>query len=438
MYFSVLGEVLSAEEGKDSERIRKAVCLVLTDYGVTGTGTVISKTGMVVTAAHIMVGKGMPAVKDIVLQCDGKRLAVKSILFVDRDMDIALLRLNRPVRHFISLRRDDSPLGIDDKVTLVGHPSDSRGGLHRLSSTNGKIIETSAKKSMFGDDIIRIKSDATAGPGNSGGPFLIKDATGMFVAGIVLEAGKDHKEDLHTKSYGIDASTLKYAINYTRESKRYLPTAQACLEGQRVLGCSKKARSLWMEGRVRESKDLYRNECRKGSQEGCKMASRIQFVQRRFADSEEGNGFFDEPNNGQSRELEDPNAVVDNTPWWSSWNIWTFPLLALLILTLSTIIRLFRPRKTKIEKDLSRIKREQEQAREKVFNAGAKRVPHPFPKDRLNEPVSFKAVSEIKERRRRICREIENLQQEFKQELAGRTKKDPNISTAKNQHEEER
>ena len=98
-------------------------------------------------------------------------------------------------------------LKIGDKITLVGFPSDASGGFHKRAKTNGRIEEIYQN--------LTVKTDASAGPGSSGSPILFKGE----LAGVITSAGKDHKGDLFSKSYGFTNIAIDNGLKRIRKYK---------------------------------------------------------------------------------------------------------------------------------------------------------------------------------------------------------------------------
>ena len=164
------------------ERARGAVVRVEGMSGV-GTGFLLEQEDLVATAFHV-VESGRPV---RVRLATGERVHA-TVVAVDRDHDLALLRTETPLRGARPLAL--SPEGtaqVGARVVVLGHPygtsADRRRALRGLLnwSLTGGVL------SAVGDD--SIQTDAAVNPGNSGGPVLDFEARVMGVVTSGVGAG---------------------------------------------------------------------------------------------------------------------------------------------------------------------------------------------------------------------------------------------------------
>jgi serine protease Do len=169
-----------------SERIKPAVVQVLTTSyapgdGVvvkqraTGSGVILDADGHVVTNAHVVQGarrvrvalagltSGPPGARSI-LKAPG-RVVAASVLGIDRETDLAVLKIDEKGLPFLPLGDSDalhpgelvlafgSPLGLENSVTLG-------------------IVSAVARQVQPDDRMIYVQTDASINPGNSGGPLV--------------------------------------------------------------------------------------------------------------------------------------------------------------------------------------------------------------------------------------------------------------------------
>lgn len=150
VYIRVVREAL--ESGKDEKQV------------VSGSGVVISPDGELLTNHHVVD-------KATEIRCqlaDGSAYTAKKI-GEDRDLDVALLKLERPAAAkslpFAAL--SDQSLQIGDVVLAMGAP----WGLAR-SVTMGIVSCTDRYLEGAGEYTLWYQTDASISPGNSGGPLV--------------------------------------------------------------------------------------------------------------------------------------------------------------------------------------------------------------------------------------------------------------------------
>lgn len=149
-----------------------------------GTGFYID-SGVVVTNAHVIVdGENRPLSEITVylkpekvtgdMEVDLKERCSASIIKYDRQLDIALLRVDRPQNPATLNLADSEKVDVGDKVVAIGHPE--QGGLWTLTtgtvSTRIKNLNKVEGKDMF-------QTDASINHGNSGGPLF--DSAGAVI-----------------------------------------------------------------------------------------------------------------------------------------------------------------------------------------------------------------------------------------------------------------
>lgn len=104
----------------ETERNRAAVVKVLVAPGGQGTGVIISRAGLVITAAHVVpVGRSV----SVEMEDGGQVIEVSAeVLVRDRDLDIAILSIGRRAKVAAALSADESVVsGLD--VYAIGHPA---------------------------------------------------------------------------------------------------------------------------------------------------------------------------------------------------------------------------------------------------------------------------------------------------------------------------
>ena len=153
VYIRVVREAL--ESGKDEKQV------------VSGSGVVISPDGELITNHHVVD-------KATEIRCqlsDGTAYSAKA-LGSDKDLDVALLKLERPpgAPPLAAAELAPGPVAIGDVVLAMGAP----WGLAR-SVTMGIISCTDRYLEGCGRYTLWYQTDAAIAPGNSGGPLVDTD-----------------------------------------------------------------------------------------------------------------------------------------------------------------------------------------------------------------------------------------------------------------------
>ena len=139
--------------GEDSEEQAKPFSLASN-----GTGFVVHPEGLVVTCAHVV-----DDVKEVTVKLQGKNFVGK-VIAVDSKHDLALIKVSSddPFRY---LRFVQSVPKLGTSARVFGFPlTDKLGGSMKLTTGTVSGIDDVYKDSP------RLQLDATANPGNSGGP----------------------------------------------------------------------------------------------------------------------------------------------------------------------------------------------------------------------------------------------------------------------------
>ncbi len=123
----------------------------------TGSGSIITPTGLVLTNAHVVQGARTVAV----VMADGRRLPGDVVAFAARGQDLAMVQIraqsNLPT---LSLARPSS-VQVGQRVFAIGNPFGRFAG----TLTTGIVSRIDAQRGL-------IQTDAAINPGNSGGPLL--------------------------------------------------------------------------------------------------------------------------------------------------------------------------------------------------------------------------------------------------------------------------
>jgi S1-C subfamily serine protease len=157
-----------------------------------GSGFVVGDGSMVVTNAHVAA----PGSKDSYLekQCTNLKVGYTTddrkapsifrnaqVLEISEREDLALLKVNDPLKGVKSLELQNAQLSIGDSLTVFGYPA--LGG-ETITVSNGVV---SGFDSSGGSELIKIS--AVINSGNSGGPVIDKDNKVIGVASAANQAG---------------------------------------------------------------------------------------------------------------------------------------------------------------------------------------------------------------------------------------------------------
>ncbi|MFM8899938.1 MAG: serine protease [Burkholderiales bacterium] len=190
-------------------------------FTVRGAGFVVGSGNSVVTNAHVLpeAPNNANVVRRLAIQLPGKpgewELRMASVISVDRNRDLALLRIEGPAAPALSLGSATYvPEGTD--VALIGFPIGGALGYspvtHRgmVSSVTALAPPMPSAQQLNSQAIHRLRQgsydiyqlDATAYPGNSGGP-LLNTQTGEVIGVVNSVFVKGSKESALSQPSGI-------------------------------------------------------------------------------------------------------------------------------------------------------------------------------------------------------------------------------------------
>ena len=167
---------LSESTGEVGGKIQKTASQGL------GSGAVISKSGLILTASHVVNDA-----KNILVEIDEEHYTAK-IIRNSVNADVALIKLDLPPDNLEPLKLGDSDdVRIGEQIFVVGFPH----GLGK-TFTEGYIGGRHVQKKQFSDlnDIEMFQTDASINSGNSGGPiFNMKGEIIGVVSSILTKSG---------------------------------------------------------------------------------------------------------------------------------------------------------------------------------------------------------------------------------------------------------
>ena len=182
----------------------KPAVVYLKSLTKTGSGFLITETGVIATNAHLARGE-----QSLLAQLpEGPELAAK-VVYIDAERDIALAKVEGDkFRHLMLARSGNIRQG--ESVVAIGNP----GGAMLFSVTKG--IASGIGKFNSAGPGIWIQTDATINPGNSGGPLL-----NMHCEVIGINTLRLNKRNVSGIGFALSASDLLIVL------EQFYPTQNA-------------------------------------------------------------------------------------------------------------------------------------------------------------------------------------------------------------------
>ncbi|HKV43043.1 MAG TPA: trypsin-like peptidase domain-containing protein [Blastocatellia bacterium] len=132
----------------------------------TGSGSIIDARGDILTNYHVIVN----ATTQLTVQIENQKYSA-SIVGVDRDDDLAVIKVTSPPRQMTAVKLGSSTgLEVGQKVLAIGNPFGFQKTMTRgiISGLERPLRDPIARRTIEG----AIQTDASINPGNSGGPLL--------------------------------------------------------------------------------------------------------------------------------------------------------------------------------------------------------------------------------------------------------------------------
>ena len=198
---------------KDDVAPYQPVVTVLSEVAGAGTGWLASPSGLVLTCAHVVWGGTRVRVDH-----KGRSYFARTLL-VDRDKDVALLRIEGPIAFpYLPLRESkDITLGL--KCFTVGFPMTIFQGFSP-KFTEGSVSSLAG----IDDNPSLFQISAPVQPGNSGGALVTEDGFSIgMVASIMkntVDGGDSHGPAPQNVNYAIKNSSILAAL---AKKKIFLP-----------------------------------------------------------------------------------------------------------------------------------------------------------------------------------------------------------------------
>ena len=158
---------------------------VVTRQRDTGSGVILSADGYIITNRHVVANARRVQVRlpgtstgHSILQPGGPLVEAR-IVGVDRDTDLALLKVNAERLPFLALGDSDT-LQQGQVVLAFGNP------LGLEDSVSMGVVSSRARQIKPDDTMVYVQTDASINPGNSGGPLVDADGDVMGINTFIL------------------------------------------------------------------------------------------------------------------------------------------------------------------------------------------------------------------------------------------------------------
>lgn len=173
-----------------AQRATPAIVRIEAGSEKVGTGFIVDKAGVVATNLHVVAGES--AIK--VRLHDGSQYPVMQIAALDRDRDLALLRI-KPAKDLPILKLgDSSAVSAGDHVVAIGNPL----GVFNDSVTDGLISQVrpwcgkaDIAAQHCNEELTVLQISAAISPGSSGGPLFNQFGEVVGVTTAIITAGQN-------------------------------------------------------------------------------------------------------------------------------------------------------------------------------------------------------------------------------------------------------
>lgn len=142
----------------------------------TGSGSIITPEGLVLTNAHVVGSASQVAVR----LADGRQFSGQVVGYGDETLDLAAIQLDGGETIFPTIRLTDTTPQVGQQAFAIGNPFGLQG-----TFTIGIVSRIDSERGL-------IQTDAAINPGNSGGPLLNREGeligvnTSIFTAGATM------------------------------------------------------------------------------------------------------------------------------------------------------------------------------------------------------------------------------------------------------------
>ncbi|HEX3744535.1 MAG TPA: trypsin-like peptidase domain-containing protein [Bryobacteraceae bacterium] len=160
---------------------------IVTRQHASGSGVIVSADGFIVTNAHVVSNArsvrvriaGAPSGDDAGSMAPSGKMLPATVVGMDRDTDLAVIRVDRTDLTPLALGDSDS-LHQGQLVMAFGNP------LGLENSVSMGVVSSVARQVKPEDTMLYIQTDAPINPGNSGGPLVNADGKVMGLNTFIL------------------------------------------------------------------------------------------------------------------------------------------------------------------------------------------------------------------------------------------------------------
>ncbi len=178
-----------------------------------GSGTIVSSTGLILTAAHVVSDARVVAV----LMPGSKTALRATVLYVNPGQDYAFLQVPGEYTKVAKLAPQGASLKVREEVFAVGYPLDSA----RSEAQSSRGAVSGRLPNGF------LQLDIAVNAGNSGGPVISRDET---VCGLIVA-----RSDPETGAIGLAMALPAHVVRPKLEELRARPALPAPSETDRAL-----------------------------------------------------------------------------------------------------------------------------------------------------------------------------------------------------------
>lgn len=143
--------------------------------GSTGSGSIITATGLVLTNAHVIGDASQVTVR----LADGRQFSAQVVGFADENLDLAALQIDGGDTNFPVIPFADSNAQVGQQAFAIGNPFGLQG-----TFTVGIVSRIDSERGL-------IQTDAAINPGNSGGPLLNRNGELIGVNTSIFTTGEN-------------------------------------------------------------------------------------------------------------------------------------------------------------------------------------------------------------------------------------------------------
>lgn len=188
------------------EKITPAIVSIdaqLPDGVSSGTGSIISSSGVILTSSHVIEGSN-----DIdVTTASGKVYKAEVVSILGKNNDLALLKIDAK-EPLSTIRLGDSEgIKVGQKVLAIGNPFGFSGTL-----TEGIVSRIDYAKN-------KIQTDAAINPGNSGGPLL--NSSGEVIGISQSIYNPDNNRSNIGIGFAVPVNSAKEFIDLAKIAKKF-------------------------------------------------------------------------------------------------------------------------------------------------------------------------------------------------------------------------